>query len=338
MRIELLLILSLFWLPTASTWAACSADAGQADSIAPVFFVTDREQRTRKSSLDFGEQINDPMDRTTYGVIEPAGTDGGETGTGKADDARVLPERTYPEFQGLAQDLHSAVLRSERGGFVIFVHGCCVSFREAVRQASRLCRQVNTPVIVYDWGSPYASYSGSLLSCPRSQERFNSFMRSIAQEFPREKIAVVGLSMGNVLIDNFLLQHRPEEVGRTFDQVVFARADMDSIAFRSHVPKIVGHARKVFIYVDNYDPAINLSHLIRVFASPFHHGDRLGRLAIDFSSDQQVQVVDVSPLRLNHDLPCGVVSDLFASDGALPETGQYRYVELSSGLLQAQIK
>src|SRR5215470_7590638 len=236
MRIALLLIVSLIWLPVASVRAAEGTDSVEAPNHAPVFFVTDRGQRARRSSLDFGAQTNDPLDCITYGVIDLAATDASETGVSKANDPPGRSERTYPDFQQLAGDLHSAVDKSGQSCLIIFVHGCCISFREGVKQAKRLCQKVRAPVVLYDWGSPFASYSGSLLACPLSQERFNSFMMAVAHQFTNERIVVVGLSMGNILIDNFLLQHRPEEVGRIFDQVVFARADMDSIAFRSHLP------------------------------------------------------------------------------------------------------
>ena len=151
-------------------------------------------------------------------------------------------------------------------------------------------------------------------------------------------MAIVGISMGNILIDNYLLQHRPPKIGKTFDQVVFARADMDLIAFKSHLPKIVAHARQIFVYVDNHDLLINLSQLLRIVPSPVVHGERVGRLSSSLRSDQGVTVVDVSLLKANHALPCGVVSDVLARDGALSQTGQYRYVELPNGVLRAQRK
>jgi esterase/lipase superfamily enzyme len=287
-----------------------------------VFFATDREQHAGKN-LRFGAQLNEPLDHIAYGVIGNRG---------------VAPdnERLYHDFDAMSKDLHDAVARSEKGELVIFVHGCCVSFREAVRQSTQLVHQVDTPVLLYDWGSPTASYQGSILACPRSQERFNKFMLQVSHQFPKEKIALVGLSMGGIFIDNFFLQYRPAEVGRPFDQVVFARTDMDSIAFKTHIPRISEHAKRLFVYAGKNDLAMNMSQLIRFVSSPVVHGERVGRLAAHLTKQKALQVIDVSPLKLNHKLPCAVVADMLACEGAKPAGGQYNYIELSDGLWQVQ--
>lgn len=287
-----------------------------------VFFATDREPKQGKS-FNFGAQLNEPMDHIVYGVV-------GNT------DPEQAPDKVYDNYSGLSKDLHEAVRKSEKGELVVFVHGCCVSFKEAIRQSTRLHHEVDTPVLLYDWGSPTASYQGSILACPRSQERFNKFMLQLAHDFPKEKIALVGLSMGGIFIDNFFLQYRPAEVGRTFDQVVFARADMDSIAFRTHIPRISEHAKRLFVYAGKNDLAMNVSHILRLVSSPMVHGERVGRLAAHLTAQKALQVIDVSPLKLNHKLPCGVVADMLACEGSKPEAGQYHYVELSDGLWQVQ--
>ncbi len=312
--------------------------SGQPHHASPIFFVTDRELRAGKSALDFGAQKNDPLDHVTYGAIGLTITGDDNSNGDRADQTPTPAERIYTTFSDFAGNLRAAVTASNREDVVIFVHGCCVGFREAVRQSERLSDHVKTTVVLYDWGSPFGSYSGSLLTHPRSQERFNSFMRAIALEFPKKRIAIVGLSMGNILIFNFLLQHHPHEINKTFDQITFARADMDSVAFQTHLPRIVVHARKIFVYVDNRDFLINLSQAIRVVASPTEHGQRVGRLTKGLRTGQPVTFVDVSPLKLRHELPCGVVSDLLASDGAVPNTGQYKYVELADGIVQARRK
>jgi esterase/lipase superfamily enzyme len=254
-----------------------------------------------------------------------------------ASDKSGAATRTYENFDELADDVHRAFNRADRAELVIFVHGCCVSFKEALKQAAELRAQTRTPVVMYDWGSPL-SYSGSLLANPRSQERFNIFMMGIARRFESEKVAIVGLSLGNVLIDNFFMQHRPAEVGKKFDQVVFARADMDSVAFRTHIPKISEHTNKFFVYADSKDPMMNLSNFIRKLASPVLHGDRVGRLAAGLFTEQLLRVIDVTPLGMKHLLPVGVVADMLASNGSKPEEGQYNYVELPNGSLQVQPK
>lgn len=335
MRLTLVSSLIMVWL---SVLAELPTATAASDESPPIFFVTDREQRTGKSALHFGAQKNDPLDHVTYGAIACRRRSVDRFTAGPVDQWSPQPDRIYREFPEFADSLRTAIGSSDRGGVVVFVHGCCIGFREAIRQASRLRNHVKATVILYDWGSPFGSYSGSLLTHPRSQERFNCFMKAMAQVFRNERITIVGLSMGNILIENFLLQHRPAEIDKTFDQVIFARADIDSIAFKSHLPRISDHARQVFVYVDNRDFLINLSHALRMLASPTAHGQRVGRLTKGLQAEQPVMFVDVSPLNLRHALPYGVVSDLLASDGALPSVGQYKYVELATGLVQARPK
>ncbi len=334
MRIAFALFLSLLCYSGIAWSAETTVSSVAAAPAERLFFATDREPRPGKETLDFAGQANEPVDRLTYGAIDLAQANDDKTVV--SIEASRPSERTYLDFEELAQDLHCSVDRNARGDLVIFVHGCCISFREAVRESRQLCQQVKAPVVFYDWGSPFASYSGSLLACPRSQERFNSFLLAVAREFPQERITIVGLSMGNILIDNFLLQHRAEEIGKIFEQVVFARADLDSIAFRSHIARIANRARKMFIYIDSQDPVINLSHFLRLLASPVLHGDRVGRSMERLPADLPVQVVDVSPLQLAHDLPCTVIADMLSGDSGDRNGGLYKYVELPNGLLQVR--
>jgi esterase/lipase superfamily enzyme len=320
-------ILSILFALTALVPPAFAAQYAGTVSAEPtvssVFFATDREQRPDPKGLNFGAQLNEPMDHVAYGVV------GNRT-------AEPDNQKLYSSFDSMSKELHDAVNRSERKELVIFVHGCCVSFKEAVKQSTQLVHQVDTPVLLYDWGSPTASYQGSILACPRSQERFNKFMMQVSHEFPNEKIALVGLSMGGIFIDNFFLQFRPNEVGRSFDQVVFARADMDSIAFKTHIPRISQHAKHLFVYAGKNDLAMNVSQLLRLVSSPVVHGERVGRLAAHLTKQKALQVIDVSPLKLNHKLPCAVVADLLSCEGGKPADGQYDYIEMSDGLWRVQ--
>ena len=338
MKIAFLLALYLLCPTAGPAWSAAIAEPGPPGGPAPVFFATDREQRSPEAPLDFGGQSNVPIDQMTYGVVEPAAAESDSAAPARLNETSAQVERTYPGFEEMAQALHAALNNGGRGELVIFVHGCCIGFREALRQAKQLGKEVDRPVVFYDWGSPFASYTGSLLACPRSQERFNSFMLAMAEAFSPEKITIVGHSLGNVLIDEFLLQHRPEETDGIFSQIVFARADMDAIAFQSHIPKIVGHARRTFIYIDDHDPAINLSAFLRLVASPVLHGDRVGRLVTGCRSDPRVQIVDVSRLNLLHDLPGGVVFDMLSGEDIHDGGGRYNYVALPNGVWQARLK
>jgi esterase/lipase superfamily enzyme len=310
---------------TVPAYSAAPVHQGSIVVQAPVetvFFATDREAKER-DALKFAGQSNDPPDQITFGAAS-------------SDDSGAAT-RTFQNFDGMADDIAIALAQSERKEVVIFVHGCCVNFKDAIRQAAQLRSETKAPVIMYDWGSPL-SYSGSILANPRSQERFNIFMKGIVRRFQDKQVSLVGLSMGGILMDNFFMQHRPAELGKKFHQVVFARADMDSVMFRTHIPKISEHAEKLFVYADSQDPMINLSNFLRKLASPVLHGDRVGRLAAGLFTEHLIRVIDVTPLQLKHLLPVGVIADMLASNGAKPADGQYNYVEQPNGSLQVQPK
>lgn len=316
-KVALALVLSLS-LGIASS-AAVPDDVAPTECIAPaasVFFVTDRALRTGKS-IKFTNQLNDPIDHLTFGKIT-----GGKT---------AVPS----EFPQLTAELRQAA--AESGRVIIFVHGCCVSFKSALRNANDLNKRCSAPVVFYDWGSPVGSYSGSMLAFPRSQERFNGFVRTLVKELPDTKLCLIGISMGNQLIDNFLLQTPTNELGQPFHQIIMSQADMDETLLRSHLPRIAQHTKALYIYVDKRDPALTLSHALRVLASPSWHGERAGLTPNKLVDAPGVQVIDVSALSPWHSLPFGVVADNLA-DALQPESQNYRYIQVRPGLCEAQPK
>jgi len=319
------------FLPLPAALAKFSVYGLQGPPPITIYFESDRHLDA--DGMHFGDQITDPLDYAIVGSVEAT--------PGMLRQILLGGYRTNQPIHRFASfDELASAARSEAAGktLVIFVHGCCTNFPLAAAQAASLAENTGATVFMYDWGSPLASYGGSLLTYPRSQERFNKFMLDVARAFPDKSLSVVGFSMGNQLLDNFLLQYRPADVGRQFDQIVFSRADTDAVAFHSHLARITPHAKHTFVYTSSNDALLFTSDALRKVASPKEHGARLGDNHSHMLPEGTLTIIDVTPLKMNHNIPYGVIADFLASDGAIPASLSYSYSTLSNGLVRVSDK
>ncbi len=326
----------------------------------PLFFATDRMPKNGNvGKFDYGNQNTEQLDSLTYGLVNKeasisavgegdfdALTRIGWTKTGTA----ASPESTehkpapnavagryenhkYESWQQFEDALKAAVGDADRKELVIFVHGCCVSFNKSCQQAASLAAATRGPVVFYDWGSPGGNYVGSLIAYPRSQERFNQFILRLLKAFPTERISIVGLSMGNVLIYNFCLQNRTEDLPRAIDDLELARADIDSIAFRTNMSRVLAHCKRVHLYVARNDFSINLSGFIRGLVYPHPLVFMVGHPHDKREFGEQIQVYDVSRLKLGHVLPSKVIAEVLRSNGMPTESTHYAYEKDGAGAI-----
>jgi hypothetical protein len=309
--------------------SATALDLSAPPSIT-IFFESDRH--LADDGIHFGDQITDPLDYINFGAVEatPGMLRQLLTGGYKSN----LPLHKFTSFDELATAARSPKPTTK---VVVFVHGCCTNFQLAATQAASLAQCTGATVLMYDWASPLASYGGSLLTYPRSQERFNKFMLDVAKAFPDEDLSVVSFSMGNQLLDNFLLQYKNSDVGRQFDQLVFGRADTDAVAFRSHIARITPHAKHTFVYASNNDAPLLLSDALRKVASPSEHGARLGDTRSHLRPEESLTVLDVSPLKMNHSIPYSVIAEFLSSNGEIPaSSATYSYTRLNNGVVRVK--
>jgi esterase/lipase superfamily enzyme len=310
--------------------------ASAADTVfsAPVYFATDRAPRVKRDDLDFGNQETDNLDFMRYGInqqeIELSSANQARLGLAKrtvSGTSKVFKEDQVDTFvEAIRADLNTCKDRQ----LVVFIHGCCVDFEKASKQAAELSSRINSPLIMYDWGTPNASYAASLLAYPRGQERFNQFMNRLLQEFPKEKIVLMGYSLGNQLIVDYALQHDFSN-GPRFEDVIIARADMDAVAFKSRLPKIAQMTKSIHLYVADNDLQINLSGLLRKIASPKFAGQRLGNTKNELPAISGVTVIDVSPLKLGHLIPYDVIADVLKNGAHAGRLANRVYREKSDG-------
>lgn len=341
----------VFWQPPVQS-------SDKSVGLMPVFFVTDRDLLQDGVEPKFGKQSLERTDVLTYGikpVVRKEGRSGefanaslvimGHSGVSKEREASftAFSERYNQSVLGTEFDKFKQIIDrtlKDTGGneLVVFVHGCCVSFKEAARQCSDLQAAVGKPVIMYDWGTPSGNYAGSNLAFPRSQARFNTFMTELRKSFPDARISIVGLSLGNSLFDNFAVQVRPEEVGKKFDDVIFARADMDSVLFKNHINEIASHANNISVYAAKNDFSTNISGFLRWIAWPTAHGERVGHLRAGLQTDSRLTIFDVSDLRLNHLLPVEVIAERLKDKDNYTSSIAYDYVKQDNGVIRVKKK
>jgi len=352
LTVALLLSASVVVAPDAVAGCKCKrALEGESKVSVPVFFATDRAQITStKKDIDYGKQVIFPLDSITYGVkrmdstcslpVEQAGVDAlNKVGWMVYPEGLNQSERNdylkahnapishaIPTFDDLVSDVKVSLADSPRKEIVIYVHGCCVNYEGSMQQAADLASSVKAPVIAYCWGCSLG-YAGSSMAFPRTQERFNKFMCQLLTAFPKEKICVVSNSIGTQLVYNFCLQRRPEDYGgRGIDELIFSRADLDDVAFKSQLESIVRHSKKIFVYVAKNDFQINVSGTLRWFFFPSQHGERAGHLRSGLQVEPSLTVLDVSPLRMGHVIPYDSVADILENNGDVPtESRQYNY-------------
>lgn len=332
----------------------------------PIFLATDRKfiESDDKNEIDFGKQIIDPLDAISYGVVredshctapgedqckalkdagwfiyapqtEPKSKEEQAEEIKKTVDPRFQPQVFHESgFEQMTSALDQALKSqtTERRSFVVYIHGCCLDFRGSMEQAADLASSVQVPVVAYSWGCS-TGYGGSSLAYPRTQERFNNFMIDLLKRFPKDRICIVGNSIGNQLLINFCLQCRPGDYGRQIDEIVISRGDIDDVAFKSQLKHVEDHAQKVILYVAKNDFQINLSGTLRWFFYPTMHGERAGHVRAGLYSNPTLTVLDVSPLKMGHVIPYDSLADLFRNGGLVPEEStSYHYVHESSNL------
>lgn len=204
---------------------------------------------------------------------------------------------------------------------VIFVHGCCVSFNEMVDQSRGLCqgldmhfpREKEPLLVAFDWATPKSYYPGSLKTMDTAQGRFDSFMDEIRAHVPDAKISVVMHSLGgNMMVRYLCKRSRDGKASPSFKNLIFSRPDMPLEVFRHHLDEVANASNSTLILAAHNDININLSGFMRSLGGMNQSSYRLGQIDSARELDGEVQVMDVSSLRLGHKIPYSLIGALLA--------------------------
>lgn len=218
--------------------------------------------------------------------------------------------------------LRAAINRDGKGECVIFVHGCCISRKDALKQAATLSLAFNCPVLLFDWATlgwfqapplpEINTYRKSERATELSEVNFAQLMEKLMIELPTAYITVVGHSMGNRMVDAYLL-HSPTVTHKTIDEVHFVRADVSLPAYLASERAMCSKIGKAYVYISNNDPALALS---RKFSSGVPREGMPDELEYLFSSQSDGDeprnrgVLDVSALSLGHGIPFDLLGNV----------------------------
>lgn len=320
-------------------------DPGRSDYInLPLFFITDRKVNvdSAKSKYSYGKQVlpgKGSFDSVLTLGIEQHRTyfTGQNPAWLPAFDLEIFGNRDSFEKQGLkwrtfrglvhgqlyswsrAADFYSnleAVLdRCPKKEVVIFVHGCCVDHGKAAIQAVNIQKWYRRPVLLYDWGTDSKNYYQSLVSYPRTQDRFGEFVKDLKSRLGDVRLTVVAYSVGANILKDYC-QRLDQDVSGQFDDVVLLRADTNIAELEKALPDIARQSKNpVQVWVSGNDSQMLASRLLRVVTvlprsiisvRGRRAGDTKAWLeteSIEPDRYERVQILDVSQLGLGHRIP-----------------------------------
>ncbi|MBI5172366.1 MAG: alpha/beta hydrolase [Candidatus Melainabacteria bacterium] len=226
-------------------------------------------------------------------------------------------------------------LRACRGKkVVLFVHGCCVSFKEMERQARDLdlglkgAKGDDVVLLAYDWATPAWFYPGSLKNMETTQVRFNHFMEALTSKLEPGSLCVVMHSLGANLMVRYLTgpqfgaSQRSNPMGlaglaglgqKTFHTLIFSRPDMSLESFRPHLAEVAATAENSIILAAENDININLSGFVRSLGGKTFGSFRLGQMHNARELFPQMSVMDVGSLKLGHKIPYQLIGNLLGN-------------------------
>lgn len=254
-----------------------------------VYFATNRQPSPKADPRNFGKDFNpDGISALRFGRARV---------NGRSLTIRTAPEKLIPDSElreldpqksklgsnKIFHDVRSAMARQCRDT-VILVHGYNVSFREAVRTASKVGEQLSgvdggngVNMGLFSWPSdgsmmPFLAYandrrdaaaSGAALA--RGLLKFHDFLFGLSRDEACERrVHLMCHSMGNYVLRHAVQEFLRQSSGRPariFDQVLLIAADEDDDAFdHDHkLRQLPRMARRVSVYFNRNDRAMSVS-------------------------------------------------------------------------------
>jgi esterase/lipase superfamily enzyme len=213
------------------------------------------------------------------------------------------------------------------GPIVIFVHGCCVSLPETLRQAGDLKKAFTKEcgackLVVFDWATPMANYPVSLGRVSNMKPAFENFMVDLGRHKEiGSPLVLVTHSLGAYCLVSPQAK-KPERVGRNYEMPVFqscffSRPDTSREQFFSSYPQFRDRACHFYLLKAWNDPNLCISSLLRL--RPLGADSRRLGLAcpgadIAQLDEKKLQVVDVSKLNLGHVIPYQAIARLYKQE------------------------
>lgn len=225
------------------------------------------------------------------------------TRAGKKWKVELVPEpaKLTPENLPSRLEFRNTIARCEekRRDCLLYVHGFGKSFVEALEQGRRLEQRYGVEVVLFTWptnpgGIVTKEYRDVKRTAFASSGAFDRVLERIGvymaePEFNRDRLVKCGVnlnlmtySMGNFLLQNYVLSEFYGRETDMFTNVVLCQADCDNANHDSWLSKLVAGQR---IYV-----TINEKDKVLFWSEKHNQRNRLGRTAKNLVSTNAVYV------------------------------------------------
>lgn len=215
-------------------------------------------------------------------------------------DTNLTSEKSILGSNVLFKEMHG-VMQTNYTETIVFIHGYNVSFKDAMRAAATLSKEIfarngnrEVNILAFSWPSdgsmmPWKAYSSDRRDAAASSAAFargilklKDFLQSMPKkDHCNQKIHLLAHSMGNYVLRNALqeiIRQSDGHIPRIFDQIFLMAADEDDDAFEfDHKLKLLPKlGRQVNIYFNRDDRAMSISDLTK--GNPDRLGDDGPRL------------------------------------------------------------
>ncbi len=304
--------------------------------IVPIFYATNRA-RAESKQIDFLERkSNGPLAFGVRNVIVPYPEQVSisseiidRLGWRLIHLAKAIPSNTLPpipeeqknkisdqEFSprevASAFEKYRALIGS--ADVVVFVHGCCVTFKTSLERTAKLAVQMQTPVIVYSWFSPigFERYLENGTLAQQAYDSFCTFLDRFAQRVPTDKTLVIGHSMGAGFIDEAFVRRFERSYGGAvlskYKEIIFSQPDIDALAYLNHDIKIVSQAHKTTIFMVSDDPRLRTAGLAH---GRFERLGLPGPLLNELCKLDTQNIIDLTVSGVGHNLPARFIGSMY---------------------------
>ncbi len=225
------------------------------------------------------------------------------TRTGDKWEVKLVPEpaRLTPENLPSRVEFRNTIARCEekQRDCLLYVHGFGKSFVEALEQGRRLEERYGIEIVLFTWptnpgGIVTKEYRDVKRTAFASSGAFDRVLERIGaylseREFDRDRLVACGVnlnlmtySMGNFLLQNYVLSEYYGRETDMFTNVVLCQADCDNANHAAWLSKLAAGQR---IYV-----TINEKDKVLFWSEKNNQRDRLGRTAKNLVSTNAVYV------------------------------------------------
>jgi esterase/lipase superfamily enzyme len=310
-------------------------------SIVRIFYATDRERlpagggytaaRSRDERLSLGTcDVTIPRDHRMAVLESPRWWKFDfRKNPRKHITLHQVSELPTSEFYSL---MRKSVSEDPGRSVLVFIHGFCVSFEDAVRRTAQLSYDLGftgAPVL-YSWPSAgsMTGYLADETSVEWTKPHLADFLHQVANATGASRIHVVAHSMGNRALVK-ILDSAGSNAQPIYNQIVLTAPDIDTGEFLQLVARVGRAAERVTLYASSNDRAISISKTIHTYP-------RAGESGADIVVMSGLDTVDASSVDtsfLGHSYYAEkrtVLSDLFyLLRAGMPPSGRHGLVRKS---------